>query len=376
MVVRVENINSDILRKCREQVRLSLEYVKKRVGTISDIEEGKKYPTFRQLDILAKLYGVPRWVFISESLPQQYQLKEAIPAFREFANTDSELFDNHKIRLLVAAVEQLREFILDLRGEIGEPVDLFDPPRINDGISPEDAATTTRTWLEVEENHDLTEWREKLEEKNIFIFMASKYQGWSHIGKSNFRGLSLYHPTLPIIVINDADAKKAQSFTLFHELGHLLRQENMIDSWNENNQQTEIWCNQFAGNVLMPTAPFRNAANDINNLESVKCVSNEFKVSPYAGLVRLRELRIIDQSTYSSFENDLRLEYENLQKKLKSSDGGPSRNRAKEVLNQYGRIYTNVVVQSYHNQEIGLHKLCKLFDLRRVSHALDLKALL
>ena len=373
MVVRVENINSDIFRVCREQMNLSLEYVKEQVGTISDIEEGKKYPTFKQLDILAKLYGVPRWVFIAESLPQQYQLEEAIPAFRQFANTDSELFDNHKIRLLVAAVEQLRKFILDLRNEIGEPVDSFNPPSTKGGISPKDAAAATRTWLGVEENHDLTEWKGMLEEKNVFIFMASKYQGWSHIGKNKFRGLSLYHSTLPIIIINDADAKKAQSFTLFHELGHLLRQENMIDSWDENNQQTETWCNQFSGNVLMLTESFRHVAYDVTSLESVKRISNVFKVSPYASLVQLKELRIIDQFTYSSFEHDLNSEYANLQKKLKSGDGGPSRNRAKEVLNQYGRIYTNVVVQSYRNQEIGLHKLCKLFDLKRASHALDLE---
>ena len=270
-------------------------------------------------------------------------------------------------------MEQLRKFILDLRNEIGEPVDSFNPPSTKSGISPKDAAAATRAWLEVEENHDLTEWKGMLEEKNVFIFMASKYQGWSHIGKNKFRGLSLYHSTLPIIIINDADAKKAQSFTLFHELGHLLRQENMLDSWDENNQQTETWCNQFAGNVLMPTAPFRNVANDVNNLESVKRISNKFKVSPYAGLVRLKELRIIDQSTYSSFEHDLNSEYANLQDKLKRSAGGPQRNRAKEVLNQYGRIYTNAVVQSYRNQEIGLHKLCKLFDLKRASHALDLE---
>ena len=51
------------------------------------------------------------------------------------------------------------------------------------------------------------------------------------------------------------------------------------------------------------------------------------------------------------------------------------RNMAKEMLNQYGSIYSRVVVQAYREQEIGLHKLCKLMGIKKASDALKLESL-
>ena len=212
-----------------------------------------------------------------------------------------------------------------------------------------------------------------MEEKGIFIFMTSKYMGWSHIDKALFRGLTIYHSRLPIIIINDSDAKKAQSFTLFHELGHLLRKESTIDDWEDFLNEVEAWCNELAGNVLMPAEQILSAVDSIDDLDAVKDIAKSFQVSPYACLVRLRQMQIIDRDTYKDFEDQLKAEYRKLQKKLKESDGGPSRNRPREILNQYGRIYTTAIFQAYHNQEIGFHKLCRLFDLKNPSYALELE---
>jgi transcriptional regulator with XRE-family HTH domain len=68
MAGRVENINNDILRQCREQIGLSLPVVAKKVAKIAAIEQGDQKPTFKQIDTLADLYKVPRWVFISANI--------------------------------------------------------------------------------------------------------------------------------------------------------------------------------------------------------------------------------------------------------------------------------------------------------------------
>jgi Zn-dependent peptidase ImmA (M78 family) len=194
-----------------------------------------------------------------------------------------------------------------------------------------------------------------------------------YIDKTLFRGLTIYHTRLPIIIVNDADAKKAQSFTLFHELGHLLRKESTIDYWEDYPNDVETWCNELAGNVLMPAEQVISAVDKIDDLDAVKRIAGFFQVSPYACLVRLRQMRMIDRNTYDIFEAELKDEYRMLQKKLKESSGGPPRNRSLEVLNQYGRIYATAVFQAYHNQEIGFHKLCRLFDLKNPSHVLELE---
>lgn len=374
MAGRVENINKDILRQSREQIGLSLSIVAKKVPKISDIEKGGQKPTFKQLDTLANLYKVPRWVFISDQLPEKYQYHKAIPAFRKFSGSNADIFSDHKVRSVTARVESFRELILELREDMGEAVADFNPPVLNKKATPDDLSGQIRTWLEISgQRPDFSGWKKILEEKNIFIFMTGKYKGWSHVDKALFRGLAIYHRKLPIIIINDSDSRKAQSFTLFHELGHLLRKESAIDDWGEYHQQIEKWCDELSGGVLMPAGQFRNAAckTNLDNLDEIKKIAGEFQVSAYACLVRLRQLRLIDQDNYLRFEALLAAEYRKLQKKLKQSSGGPARNRPREVLNQYGHIYAKALFQAYHNKEIGLHKLCRAFDLKRASYALE-----
>jgi Zn-dependent peptidase ImmA (M78 family) len=374
MAGRVENINKDILRQSREQIGLSLSIVAKKVAKISAIEKGEQKPTFKQLDTLAEFYKVPRWVFISDQLPEKYQFDKAIPAFRQLTDSNADVFSDHKVRSLTARVDRFRKMIIELLEDMGEIVPVFNPPKVSKNAAPDHASKQVRDWLNL--SHDSLAFaglKEMLEGKGIFVFMTSKYKGWSHIDKLLFRGMTIYHSRLPIIIINDSDAKKAQSFTLFHELGHLLRKESTIDDWDDYHNTVEPWCDELAGNVLMPAEQILSAVDNIEDLDAVKDIAKRFQVSPYACLVRLRQMQIIDQNTYEDFEAKLKEEYRKLQKKLKESDGGPSRNRPREILNQYGRIYTTAIFQAYHNQEIGFHKLCRLFDLKNPSYALELE---
>ena len=374
MVARVDYINPAILRQCREQMALNVESVKKKVSLIEDIEDGVKLPTYKQLDTLADLYKVPRWVFISEELPPEYDFVESVPAFRQFTRQTEEVFSDPKVRGLVAQVGRLRELVIELREDIGEPIEPLSLPKVEGpGNSHSEIASAIRSWLKVEGNLEFSGWKSKLEQKGIFVFMTDKYKGWSHIEKE-FRGLSIYHSVLPIIIVNDSDAKNAQSFTLLHELGHLFRKEDAVDSWSDQNKRMEKWCDELAGEILMPRVPFLKEANpaDMDSLEAIKKVAKKFHVSTYACLIRLRNLRKISQDTYSEFEGELEKEYREREKTQKESTRGISRNRAKEVLKQYGRIYTDALFQAYYNEELSLHKLSKLFGLKRASQALEL----
>ena len=370
---RVESINTNIVKQCREQIGLELPVVAKKIPKIADIEKGKQKPTFRQLDIMSELYKVPRWVFVSDALPQKYQFSNAVPAFRQFANSNPDIFSEPKVRALIAKVERYRELIIELREDMGEPVELFDPPVIGNDSSPDIVADQVRKWLNVTDNLDFFRWKEELEKKGVFVFLTSKYKGWSHIESEVFRGLAVYQAKLPVIIINDSDTKKAQSFTLFHELGHLLRKENAIDDWRHPNQNIEKWCDRLAGNVLMPTEPFKNSFPDRITLDAIKDIAIRFHVSAWACLVKVSQLNMIEKSAYQKYEAQLRKEYKQYQKKLKEGKGGPARNRPKEILLQYGHIYSRAVFQAYHNKDIGLHKLARLFDLKKTSYIFELE---
>ena len=374
-MTRVENVNPEILRQCREQIGLSLSDVKGKVPKIAAIEQEKWKPTFKQLNTLAELYKVPRWIFTSQSLPEQYQFNRNF-SFRKFADNYEEIFSHTEIRRVTAMVERLRNLVLELREDMDEPVQTFDPPALKSDATASSVATQVREWLKCTgKNFDFREWKEKLEEKNIFVFTTSKYLGWSHVSERRFRGLAIYHSILPIIIINNSDTRKAQTFSLLHELGHLLRKKSEIDEWEDNNQSIETWCNELAANVLMPAKEFRSAirGHQVDDLKNVSKIAKSFKVSSYACLVRMRQLEIIDFKIYQNLESKLKRFYQEEKKKLDEKDTRFARSRPREVLDQYGHIYTKTLFQAYHNQEIGLHKLCKLFDLKRASHALELE---
>lgn len=374
MAGRVEKINTSIMQQCREQIGLDLHEVERKIRKIVEIEKGTKKPTFKQLDTLSKLYKVPRWVFISDQLPERYRFDKAVPAFRQFAANNSMIFSDFKVRGLTARVERFRGLMLELLEDMGETIVTFNPPELNKNANPVSGSELVRDWLEINEKGlDFPEWKALLEDKGVFVFMTSKYKGWSHVDKMLLRGLAIYHSILPIIIINDSDAKKAQSFTLLHELGHLLRKESAIDDWEYPQQQTEKWCNELAGNILMPAFMIEAVARNLDDLDIVKNIAKDFKVSAYACLVRLKQLMKIDQNTYDDFETQLINEYSEIQKKLKESKGGPTRNRPQEILNQYGHIYTNVLFQAYHNKEIGLFKLSQFFGLKKPSYILEME---
>ncbi|MBC6414189.1 MAG: ImmA/IrrE family metallo-endopeptidase [Chromatiales bacterium] len=380
---RVENINPHILRLCRKQIGLSIEQAQKKAGlkSLADIEAGKKYPTIMQLEKIAGRYQVPVWVFLKEELPERYRFNKSV-AFRQFQNS---ITNDYEVRSVIARVERFRELLLELRDDMGEPVQPFSPPLI--GRDHKSAAEVIRQWLGYSEKaYSLEERKQLVENKNIFVFMTSKYPGWSKV-RPSVQGFAIYNELLPIIVINSSDAYRAQSFTLFHELGHLLHKKSALDERIEPVKEIETdeerWCNQFAGEVLMPEYDFLEVVEDFvseaplnERIKQIDKLAKIFKVSSYAFLVRLKYLNIITVSAFREIEKQLSINYENSRRQQKENKIPISRNIAKEALAQYGNIYTKAVIQTYHNQEIGLHKLCQLLGIKKARDALKLESLL
>ena len=402
---RIENINPQILRQCREQIGLSIEQAEKKakLRTLASIEAGERYPTIKQIENLAKRYHVPTWVFVEKELPAKYCF-DNFESYRKFQNNS---ISSYEVRSVIANVERLRELLLEFRDDIEEPVKPFSPPRV---IESDFKATAEiiRKWLGCTKiSYSLIEWKRMLENKNVFIFTTSKYRSWLKVAPDKFRGLSIYYDILPIIVINNSDAHKAQSFTLFHELGHLLKKQTVLDEQKEIELQKneEKWCDIFSGAILMPQENFLREVKTFSHeqplkkqIKNIEKLAKKFQVSSYAFLVRMKHLNSINQSQYDELVDQLRKNYLAYKNKLKkggisksiakepleqygtiysiTKEGGISRDIAKDALEQYGTIYSKAVTQMYRNQEISLHKFCKLLGIKKVSDALKLETLL
>ena len=261
--------------------------------------------------------------------------------------------------------------------DLDDPVPDFQKPWLEKPDDTQTTANNLRDWLDMKADDilDFESMREKLEQKGIFVFLTSKYKSWSHI-KDDFRGLSITDKKMPIIVINSSDSRGAQYFTLIHELGHILKGETRIDGDENSDSEVEKWCDSLAGNFLMPQ--YSVIWNDISSYElsAIKKLAEKFKVSPYACLVRLRQLKEIDQQTYEEFVNTLAVEYSKKQEKLRASTGGPRRNRTKEVYEQFGNTFIRTILTSWKNQEMTLHKTTRLLDLKHPQQVIELETYL
>ncbi len=166
--LRVENIQPDILRQCREQIGLDIEQAQRKVSikTLDKIEEGEVKPTFNQLAKLANLYQVPQWVFLQEELPSRYQFTASIQAFRKFADSGS-AFDDYKVRSVTANVTRFRELILEFREDMGEPIQPFSPPDWKSTIP--ELASSVRSWLGCPEttHHHFQGWKKLIEDQGV-----------------------------------------------------------------------------------------------------------------------------------------------------------------------------------------------------------------
>jgi Zn-dependent peptidase ImmA (M78 family) len=88
-------------------------------------------------------------------------------------------------------------------------------------------------------------WRILIENLGVAVYVEP-------LGGDDTRGISIYFNQFPAIVVDQNDKfYGARSFTLLHELAHLLLRQAGISNFNPRNR-VERFCNQFAASFLLP----------------------------------------------------------------------------------------------------------------------------
>jgi Zn-dependent peptidase ImmA (M78 family) len=109
------------------------------------------------------------------------------------------------------------------------------------------------------------------------------------------RGFAAPHAQVPLIVVNTQDDARARAFTIIHELGHL----NLSAVGQHVGAETESWCDDFAGEVLMPRSSMEDVLRELHNREPLDAIDGlalRFGVTPYAAAVRVAKSELWDQA--------------------------------------------------------------------------------
>lgn len=375
------NVNASVMKWARESAGLDPEELGKRfnlsASTIRQWEEGTKKPTLSTLEKLARYYKRPLAAFFLPGPPQEPSLPTD---FRALPGEDRPPL-SRKTRLAIRRARRVQSLATELMEiEGGEPVASIGSTSLDD--DPETVAAGERGKLPISLDDQFSfgglyeafdGWREALESLNIVVYQTA-------IPLKEARGFSLLNHKLPIIVVSISDAIAARIFTLFHEYAHLLMGLSGICIPDEAShddasfQETERFCNHFAGAFLVPRHSLENdrCAQLINRESyvgdaSLAELARRFKVSNQVILRRLLLCNLISRNEYRRKLTEL------LSEKIRRKGFGLA--PPKRCLLENGKLFTSLVLEARERGFITRSDLSDYLSIK-LKHMSGVEALL
>lgn len=253
-------IAPEVLIWARETAGLSVDAAAKKLGVsahrLSEFEAGEREPTRNQLVAMSKRYHRPLVAFYLSKRPNDAQRPPDFRSLPEHPPPGSEALVSALVRdvlsrqyLIKAALEELDEI---------EPLEFVGAARIADGTEKivvllQNLLGVSRKDFRAQKTIDasFSLLRSSAEKSGIFVILMGNL-GTHHtdIDVSVFRGFALADTIAPIVVINEKDARSAWSFTLLHELVHVLLGKTGISGY-DGKDEIERFCDTVAARFLL-----------------------------------------------------------------------------------------------------------------------------
>ncbi|QXH44253.1 ImmA/IrrE family metallo-endopeptidase [Pseudomonas xanthosomatis] len=339
-------INPEVLVWARETAGLSVTRAAKALSlggkklqpeaALLQYERGEKETSRVLLSKMATVYRRPLLVFYLPSPPGVAERGEDFRTVPEEIRIESKGSLDALIRDIYVRQDLIKNLLVDI--EEATPKQFVNSFSLNHSAG--QVATATKELL----NFDLEKFRKYAKPEDAFNYTRKCVEGTgifvllmgnlgshhTNIPVEAFRGFALADPIAPIIVINDQDAPAARTFTLIHELAHILLGATGV-SGSRGEQHVERFCNEVASLLMLPDGEIDQRNWPSENFEQlVTAVSNygrSINVSGSLIAYRLLTAGIITQATWGKVADRLRelwLIAKNAQKKDKDDGSGPS----------------------------------------------------
>jgi Zn-dependent peptidase ImmA (M78 family)/transcriptional regulator with XRE-family HTH domain len=341
-------VNPEIMRWARKTAGLNADDAASKLGIqdarglsaaqrLDDIESGVTEPSRPQLLNMSKQYRRPLITFYMAKKPVTADTGQDFRTLPEALD----VMDDARASTLLRDVHARQGIIKSVLEEAEEAFGLpfVGSCNIEDGVRK--VAESIATLLDF----DREEYREQKTTKKSFELLRNKAEaagvfvlligdlGNHHtaIPVDVFRGFAIADNVAPFVVINDKDAESARSFTLLHELAHILLGETgMSNAFGE--RKIEKFCNDVASDVLTAGVEFSSLgiSNDTDFEESVDIIgqfARALKVSSSMIAYKLMLEGHINQATWKRLRNKFRelwLETKKGQKTKRKKNEGPS----------------------------------------------------
>ena len=202
------------------------------------------------------------------------------------------------------------------------------------------------------------QWRQRIEDRGVFTYMIPMQP------PDEVSGFSIFRDDLAAICVNDRESTEgAKLFTLFHEYCHLLLRQTGISDENNDNQ-VERFCNQFAASFLIPRTPLVEAIGDVKTPHEfsgsdVKRFAVWFRVSNGAMALRLEKTGLAPEGFYIRCTAPWDVPQEPRPVTSKSQPS-PIRIRIKRL----GRLHTATILKAVEGRVINSFDASQLIGLQ------------
>lgn len=362
------NVSPEVLEWARVSLALNRnqasEKTKINAKRLIQLETGVKQPTLEELKSFSKTYKRTIATLLLHKPPKE----KPLPKDRRTIDS-ANIGDFHeKTIMAVRKARALTQLFVELKQEMNMQFFKFN---LNASISenPLEVAAEIRSLLNLNEvreftniNFALEAYIEKVESLGVAVFQLSLTQ-------DGLRGFSVTDDVVPIIGIKrGGEQAHSKTFTLFHELGHIILNEGgLCDISSQTDIQIEKWCNAFSAELLIPSSELLQMQLVVdyqrNNQKSwVKKdlieLANYFHVGPLAILRSLLENGLTSKAFYS----EKHFAWNKPQfGKSKNPEG---RNIAKETIKEKGRAYIGLAFTAFDQNRINTKDLSDFLGVK------------
>jgi len=280
----------------------------------------------------------------------------------------------------VYVCEQRQEWYRDFVRSMGEePLRFVGSLRTTDDVETTAAAMRRTIGFDVEERRRIPTWTDALRQfvgqadtLGILVMCSGVVlnNNRRHLDPEEFRGFAMADDLAPLVLINGADTKAAQLFTLAHDLAHIwLGQSAVSDSqaaWMPEDA-VELWCNRVAAELLVPLSVLREEYDKEAGLQvEVNRLARHFKVST---LVILRRMHDAGGLTRNQLGEAYEQELERLRALPKDSGGDFYLTQAARVSKRFARA----LVVSTHEGQTSFRDAFRLFGVKKMATFRDIE---
>jgi Zn-dependent peptidase ImmA (M78 family) len=350
-----------VLRWARESAGFSPRQAATEIGVdrwyLELVEQGNEYFTLPEAEKAADVYQRPLAALFLPNPPTEEPQEVQ---FRRLPGTPEPPW-GPEVQLAARKVMERQQVALEIYEALDE-----DPPWLEFSKRflnvPADTLTAVaREALGIsreeqrEWNHDiyapLRGWREALEGLGLLVMQDGP------VPVDDMRGFASIEPAaVPAILVNNKDDPRARAFTAIHELGHIiLALRGEIAS-----PESERWCDEFAGEVVMPTAWLAEevgASSASSALGRVEDVARAFHVTPLAAAVRIARAKAMPTDEVNSAISEIRGRW-NEEREAKAGGGSYYVNQ----IAKFGLGYLGLVFSALDAQIVTLPAASTLLD--------------